>query len=209
MLLSISPNTWAGCLPNTHIGRHCDKSERVWVFDYRARVVRALSAVSDLVCREGYVGSRCQFRDPCTTERCMNGGTCRSVSRGNTVNLSCTCRPGWTDRLCTTWVDSCTSTPCRNGTTCEPTGLRTYRCRCPPGWSGPLFYHQRVFSAACHTGSTCHDRVASFYCQCPVGRTVGSVSSFRLKSLMAPFAYWFLAELSLQLQFPSPCSSGM
>jgi len=90
-----------------------------------------------LRCRDGYVGSRCQFRDPCTTSPCMNGGVCRAVSKGNTVDFNCTCRLGFTDRRCLMPVNNvCISSPCRNGGTCELESLKTYKCRCPPGWSG-------------------------------------------------------------------------
>uniref|UniRef100_A0A3B3VI03 Neurogenic locus notch homolog protein 1 n=1 Tax=Poecilia latipinna TaxID=48699 RepID=A0A3B3VI03_9TELE len=85
----------------------------------------------------GYVGSRCQFHDPCNNVPCMNGGTCRAVSKGNTVDFNCTCRAGYTDRRCMTPVNiACLSSPCRNGGTCEADGLLRYRCRCPPGWTG-------------------------------------------------------------------------
>ena len=90
-----------------------------------------------LSCQNGYVGSRCQFRDPCTTSPCMNGGTCRAVTKENTVDFSCTCKLGFTDRRCLTPVNNvCISSPCHNGGTCELESLQTYKCRCPPGWSG-------------------------------------------------------------------------
>lgn len=90
-----------------------------------------------LRCWDGYVGNKCQFRDPCTSSPCMNGGTCNVVSKGTTVDFSCTCRLGYTDRRCLTPVNNvCISSPCRNGGTCELESLQTYKCRCPPGWSG-------------------------------------------------------------------------
>lgn len=92
-------------------------------------------------CTDGYVGSRCQFRDPCTTSPCMNGGTCRAVTKGNTVDFSCTCKLGFTDRRCLTpIINACSSSPCLNGGTCEWESLQTYRCRCTPGWSGNVQY---------------------------------------------------------------------
>lgn len=92
-----------------------------------------------LRCTDGYVGSRCQFRDPCTTLPCTNGGTCRAVTKGNTVDFSCTCKLGFTDRHCRTPIsDACISSPCLNGGTCELESLQTYKCLCPPGWSGNI-----------------------------------------------------------------------
>uniref|UniRef100_A0A3P8VH71 Neurogenic locus notch homolog protein 1 n=1 Tax=Cynoglossus semilaevis TaxID=244447 RepID=A0A3P8VH71_CYNSE len=86
---------------------------------------------------QGFVGNRCQFRDPCISSPCLNGGMCRGVASKNTVDFSCTCKPGYTGCRCETPVhNSCPTVPCRNGGTCEPDGLQAYRCRCPPGWSG-------------------------------------------------------------------------
>lgn len=88
-------------------------------------------------CPSDYVGSRCQHPSPCSPSPCRNGGECRAVSHGNTFDFRCVCRPGFTDRLCLTPNNhACMSSPCRNGGTCDLMTLTTYRCRCPPGWSG-------------------------------------------------------------------------
>lgn len=102
-----------------------------------AKNVSDLSNCVFLRCPDGYVGSRCQFRDPCLSSPCMNGGMCRAVPKGNTVDYSCTCRLGYSDRRCLTPINNvCISSLCHNGGTCELESLQTYRCRCPPGWSG-------------------------------------------------------------------------
>lgn len=98
-------------------------------------------------CLDGYVGNRCQHQDPCTYSSCKNGGSCRMVPRGNSVEFTCFCRPGFTDRLCLTPIDNaCLSLPCRNGGTCDLVNLKEYKCRCPPGWSGK---HCHIYYSHC------------------------------------------------------------
>uniref|UniRef100_A0A8C5D3B7 Neurogenic locus notch homolog protein 1 n=1 Tax=Gadus morhua TaxID=8049 RepID=A0A8C5D3B7_GADMO len=118
-----------------------------------------------LRCSEGYVGSHCQVRNPCTTGPCMNGGVCSSVPHGNTVDFSCACRPGWADPHCTTPTDACSSSPCQNGATCEPDGLRTYRCRCAPGWSGVVCQQANpCASNPCSNGGQCVPLQSQYSC---------------------------------------------
>ena len=71
-------------------------------------------------------------------------------------------------------MDECHLQPntCQNGGTCNnvPGG---YNCVCVNGWSG-LDCSENIddcATAACSEGSTCVDRVASFICQCPYGKT--------------------------------------
>uniref|UniRef100_A0A7N8Y3W1 Neurogenic locus notch homolog protein 1 n=1 Tax=Mastacembelus armatus TaxID=205130 RepID=A0A7N8Y3W1_9TELE len=123
-------------------------------------------------CQDGYLGSKCQFHDPCTTLTCMNGGTCHSTSRGNTVDFSCTCRPGYTDRRCLTSINACTSSPCRNGGTCELENVQTYKCLCPPGWSGNTQHRYLPCNPSpCHNGGTCIQKGETNYeCSCVPGK---------------------------------------
>uniref|UniRef100_A0A8C5HHB5 Neurogenic locus notch homolog protein 1 n=1 Tax=Gouania willdenowi TaxID=441366 RepID=A0A8C5HHB5_GOUWI len=119
-------------------------------------------------CRDGFVGSRCQFHNPCTNLLCMNGGTCNAVSKGNTVDFSCTCRLGYTDRRCMTPIDNiCVNSPCRNGGTCELESLHTYKCRCPPGWSGKLCDQANpCASNPCSNGGQCSAIDSHYICTC-------------------------------------------
>ncbi|TKS78440.1 Neurogenic locus notch -like protein 1 [Collichthys lucidus] len=119
-------------------------------------------------CPDGYVGSRCQFRDPCLSSPCMNGGMCRAVPKGNTVDYSCTCRLGYSDRRCLTPINNvCISSMCHNGGTCELESLQTYRCRCPPGWSGKLCQQpDPCASNPCANGGQCSAFESNFICRC-------------------------------------------
>ncbi|CAG08131.1 unnamed protein product, partial [Tetraodon nigroviridis] len=135
-------------------------------------------------CTDGYVGSSCQFHDPCTTAPCMNGGTCRASTKGNTVDFSCTCKLGFTDRHCQTpIIDACITSPCLNGGTCELEGLQTYKCRCPPGWSGNIQHYDNMA-----------ERVTSSSRQ-SMNHTIISVSSGKLCQQADPCA-------------SNPCANG-
>uniref|UniRef100_A0A3Q3GPB0 Neurogenic locus notch homolog protein 1 n=1 Tax=Labrus bergylta TaxID=56723 RepID=A0A3Q3GPB0_9LABR len=120
------------------------------------------------LCRDGYVGSRCQFPDPCTSSPCMNGGACRAVTKGNTVDFNCTCKLGFNGHRCVTPIDNvCISSPCRNGGTCELESLTTYKCRCPPGWSGKLCQQaDPCASNPCANGGQCSAIESHYVCTC-------------------------------------------
>uniref|UniRef100_A0A8C7MFJ0 Neurogenic locus notch homolog protein 1 n=1 Tax=Oncorhynchus kisutch TaxID=8019 RepID=A0A8C7MFJ0_ONCKI len=169
-----------------------------------------LSLVSFLSrCTSDYVGSRCQYSNPCNPSPCRNGGECRAVSHGNTFEFHCKCRLGFSDQLCLTPTNhACMSSPCRNGGTCDLITLSDYRCRCPPGWSGktcqianpcasnpcanggqcspfeshyicaclPAFHGQTCkldvnecaqMSSPCRNGGMCVNEVGSYHCRCP------------------------------------------
>ncbi|KAK7934325.1 hypothetical protein WMY93_005221 [Mugilogobius chulae] len=149
---------------------------------------RTPDGLGECKCRNGFVGSRCQFHDPCTTAPCMNGATCRAISKGNTVDFNCTCKLGFSDRRCMTPINNiCMNSPCHNGATCELETLQTYKCRCPPGWSGwgismpvsPGVHWQTLRntllplqSIPCLNGGTCVQKGdTSYECSCVPGFT--------------------------------------
>uniref|UniRef100_A0A8C5HLG4 Neurogenic locus notch homolog protein 1 n=1 Tax=Gouania willdenowi TaxID=441366 RepID=A0A8C5HLG4_GOUWI len=122
-----------------------------------------------LVCPSDYVGNRCQYPSPCSPSPCRNSGECRAISHGNTFDFRCVCRLGFTDRLCLTPTNhACMSSPCRNGGTCDLISLASYRCHCPPGWSGKTCQIANpCASNPCANGGQCSAFDSTFICTCP------------------------------------------
>uniref|UniRef100_A0A8C7WHN7 Neurogenic locus notch homolog protein 1 n=1 Tax=Oncorhynchus mykiss TaxID=8022 RepID=A0A8C7WHN7_ONCMY len=119
-------------------------------------------------CTSDYVGSRCQYSNPCNPSPCRNGGECRAVSHGNTFEFHCKCRLGFSDQLCLTPTNhACMSSPCRNGGTCDLITLSDYRCRCPPGWSGKTCQIANpCASNPCANGGQCSPFESHYICAC-------------------------------------------
>lgn len=91
-------------------------------------------------CREGFLGDYCQYRNPCESNTCKNGGTCEAASLIG--KPTCKCAPGFTGEECQ-YSEShlCyVSQPCQNGGTCHPHGQDTYECVCLPGFTGGFLH---------------------------------------------------------------------
>lgn len=148
LILQPSPSVWGvgRCAPMKGRGGvgelfPCRHLQRVTLRERIAPAVPGGSppSLSPPACRcpSAFFGNRCQLLNPCHSSPCKNAGTCHTSVRGNTVDYTCACRLGFTDRLCLTPEENvCLSSPCRNGGTCELLTLTEYKCRCPPGWSG-------------------------------------------------------------------------
>ncbi|POI28954.1 hypothetical protein CIB84_007296, partial [Bambusicola thoracicus] len=123
-------------------------------------------------CREGYLGDYCQYRNPCESNTCKNGGTCETTSLIG--KATCKCAPGFTGEDCQ-YSEShiCyVSQPCLNGGTCHPHSQETYECVCPPGYTGKdCQWIDACTSQPCANGSTCTVSGHKFSCICQSGYT--------------------------------------
>uniref|UniRef100_A0A8C1M817 Neurogenic locus notch homolog protein 1 n=1 Tax=Cyprinus carpio TaxID=7962 RepID=A0A8C1M817_CYPCA len=119
-------------------------------------------------CPEPFAGTACQFRNPCFQSPCRNGGVCRLITSVNTVDFVCNCSLGYSDRLCLTPTNNvCLSSPCRNGGTCELTSIHSYKCKCPPGWSGKNCHQaDPCASNPCANGGKCSPFDSDYICHC-------------------------------------------
>ena len=100
-------------------------------------------------CHNEFSGQRCEIRDPCIQNPCMNGGQCSSNGMGG---FNCICLQSFTGQRCEDrtslfprrilsllaclGADPCLTQPCRNGATCRPIDSSSYQCICPSGYSG-------------------------------------------------------------------------
>ncbi|KAI4899961.1 hypothetical protein NFI96_025796 [Prochilodus magdalenae] len=106
----------------------------------------------------------------CSDNLCQSGSQC--LDSGD--HYTCRCPPQWKGRFCEEDVDECLrdSAVCKNGGTCSnlPGG---YTCICVNGWSG-VDCSENIddcLNDPCIPEATCVDRVASFFCMCPHGKT--------------------------------------
>ncbi|OUC41574.1 hypothetical protein D917_10809, partial [Trichinella nativa] len=44
------------------------------------------------ICLTGYIGKKCQFKDPCIENPCKNGGNCTyNINLNDAISLNCSC----------------------------------------------------------------------------------------------------------------------
>ncbi|GFO45668.1 neurogenic locus notch homolog protein 1 [Plakobranchus ocellatus] len=136
------------------------------------------------LCAEGYTGDDCFFKvGSCEPNPCRNNATCTSntnytinnsnITNDNTTNedVTCTCVPGFTGRLCEANIDECTLLqPCLNNGICVDE-VNSYTCQCPAGWEGTRCETEvdDCESMPCRNGGTCEDLTQGFLCRCPQG----------------------------------------
>lgn len=66
--------------------------------------------------------------DLCGLNPCKNEGSCDIEHH----DVKCTCKAGYTGKLCETEINECSSSPCQNNGTCNDL-INGYTCKCPPG----------------------------------------------------------------------------
>uniref|UniRef100_A0AAR2IKU9 Neurogenic locus notch homolog protein 1 n=1 Tax=Pygocentrus nattereri TaxID=42514 RepID=A0AAR2IKU9_PYGNA len=119
-------------------------------------------------CPEKFLGSVCQFPNPCLSNPCWNGGVCQHIFRDNKPAFTCQCPLGYMDPRCLTPTDNpCRSSPCGNGGTCDLTSIRTFKCKCPPGWTGKNCQQaDPCASNPCANGGLCSPFDSHYICAC-------------------------------------------
>ncbi|XP_071506100.1 uncharacterized protein [Diadema antillarum] len=114
----------------------------------------------------------------CTSQPCMNGGTCVSTPDG----FRCNCTQNWSGESCQINVTStpCAVNPCLNGGYCVlpnvtnssmPTN-QNFTCVCPDEWTGEICNQVNdTFDFCtpnpCANGGTCRRYAGSYLCDCP------------------------------------------
>ena len=125
---------------------------------------------------------------PCTTDPCLNGGTCQDVVevyQESTITDSipvifvapasnriskCECPPEFYGQRCEHQDDQCDVQPCQNGGTCI-NDIGGFVCICIPGFSGAMCETNinECASFPCENNGECRDQDNGFYCDCQPG----------------------------------------
>ncbi|KAK3910026.1 Neurogenic locus Notch protein [Frankliniella fusca] len=134
------------------------------------------------LCPYGFTGDRCEVvTDPCDSEPCRNGGSCRR-SALNGTQWWCSCPPGFHGVQCelpapaaaaaaaaAPATSPCVPSPCKYGL-CVSKGGQV-ACYCQPGFTGKRcdMQFRMCGSMPCLNGGDCVDVVDGFTCKCGPG----------------------------------------
>ncbi|KAG9483301.1 hypothetical protein GDO78_009302 [Eleutherodactylus coqui] len=111
------------------------------------------------------VAIRCLVSDPCASNPCLFGGSCRDVF----THPLCTCPKGRSGDVCENKATECLPSPCAHGNcTIEADG---YKCECEPGYTGPNCEFISCHGQLCVRGATCVVEADGFHCLCPANFT--------------------------------------
>lgn len=120
------------------------------------------------MCDDPFFGSGCQFFNECSSDPCLNGGSCMVSVNFVTINqYVCLCPNGQTGTNCEITIDSCMSNPCANGATCTNQGS-SFSCQCLTGFTGSTceVNIDDCSPNPCQNGGSCTDQVNGFSCSC-------------------------------------------
>ncbi|CAF0853744.1 unnamed protein product [Brachionus calyciflorus] len=89
------------------------------------------------VCNENYFGSSCKIDlRPCSSNPCLNNGTCSNIKGDKTLNYECQCYGDYySGRNCEVKIDVCLNETCSNKGQCFDLN-HTPKCKCFSMYSG-------------------------------------------------------------------------
>uniref|UniRef100_A0A8C8RLK6 Crumbs cell polarity complex component 2 n=1 Tax=Pelusios castaneus TaxID=367368 RepID=A0A8C8RLK6_9SAUR len=111
----------------------------------------------------GNVRLGCTGADVCTSNPCLNGGTCEDLFN----SFRCACSAGWEGPRCASDLDECRSSPCVHGDCVD--SVADFQCECFRGYIGKTcaINVDDCVRHQCLNGGTCVDGVYSYSCRCP------------------------------------------
>ncbi|XP_069394492.1 protein eyes shut homolog isoform X2 [Paralichthys olivaceus] len=102
---------------------------------------------------------------------CSGNGICQTDLWEGAYH--CQCHQHYSGRFCEKF-DACLDNPCRNKGVCLSNGSsdpnhRTYKCLCPPHFTGPPCETRTCHPNPCRNGGLCEESPEGFVCRCPEG----------------------------------------
>uniref|UniRef100_A0A8C8RME7 Uncharacterized protein n=1 Tax=Pelusios castaneus TaxID=367368 RepID=A0A8C8RME7_9SAUR len=143
----------------------------------------------------GNVRLGCTGADVCTSNPCLNGGTCEDLFN----SFRCACSAGWEGPRCASDLDECRSSPCVHGDCVD--SVADFQCECFRGYIGKTcaINVDDCVRHQCLNGGTCVDGVYSYSCRCPE-----NVLLFQL--ILLPFSS--RCQININECEPNPCQNG-
>lgn len=130
-------------------------------------------------CRTGFVGSRCQLTDPCTSRPCNGNGACypvvAAISGAEQVSVHCQCYTGYSGPRCASVTATpCNPNPCLNRANCVITPNRwDYTCECVGPYTGKTCgeYVDYCSNHRCRNEARCipNTQTRNYTCDCRNG----------------------------------------
>uniref|UniRef100_A0A8C8RJA8 Crumbs cell polarity complex component 2 n=1 Tax=Pelusios castaneus TaxID=367368 RepID=A0A8C8RJA8_9SAUR len=127
----------------------------------------------------GNVRLGCTGADVCTSNPCLNGGTCEDLFN----SFRCACSAGWEGPRCASDLDECRSSPCVHGDCVD--SVADFQCECFRGYIGKTcaINVDDCVRHQCLNGGTCVDGVYSYSCRSQSGLLDVTLHSWSTKTL--------------------------